>query len=191
MITAFNFKDNKFQWTNAHILEGEETSIKKFILELKKNKTVKKLEVSNNYLITLEEESLREYKLFSPLFSKEIFYVKPITIKPDGLEYWFLASWNRNILIKAFEASKSFGNSELLNLNHGKVEKIFFPLITPDITDKQLKAIKLAIRKGYYKFPKQTSLKELSKEMKISKETYFEHLAKAESKILPFLTEYA
>ena len=59
------------------------------------------------------------------------------------------------------------------------------------INPKQLKAIKLAIRKGYYKFPKQTSLKELSKEMKISKETYFEHLAKAESKILPFLTEYA
>lgn len=112
-------------------------------------------------------------------------------IKPDRFEYWCLAAWNRNTLIKAFNASKHFGSSDLLEIKETKIDKIFLPHITPDITDKQLQAIKLAIKRGYYKFPKQTDLRNLAREMKISKETFFEHLAKAESKILPFLTENA
>ncbi len=188
-LLGFDLEKNKFRWTNTHILEGNNKNVKKFIKELRKNRVIKRLEVFNNYLITLEEESLKEYRVFSPLFSKEIFYIKPITIKSDGFEYWCLAAWNKQILIKAFDASKHFGNSELLEIKETKIDKIFFPHITPDITDKQLQAIKLAIKRGYYKSPKQVNLKDLAKEMKISKETFFEHLAKAESKILPFLTE--
>jgi len=188
-LLGFNFNKTKFIWTNTHILEGSNKNVKKFIGELRKNRVVKKLEVFNNYLITLEAESLKTYKIFSPLFSKEIFYIKPIIAKSDGFEYWCLAAWNRAILIKAFDASKHFGSSELLEIKETKIDKIFFPHITPDITDKQLQAMKLAIKKGYYKFPKQINLEQLAKELEISKETFFEHLAKAESKILPFLTE--
>lgn len=188
-LLGFNSKNKKFQWTNTHIIEGDKKSISEFIRELKKNKVIKKIEIFNNYLITLEEESLGKYRVFSPLFSKEIFYIKPIIIKPDGFEYWNLASWNRNLLVRAFNASKEFGSSELLQLKETKIDKIFFPSITPKITDKQLQAIKIAINNGYYKFPKQTNLEKLAKKVNISKETFFEHLAKAESKILPFLTE--
>lgn len=188
-LLGFASKNNKFQWTNTHILEGDKSSIEKFIKDLKKKKVVKRIEVFRNYLITLEEESLKKYEIFSPLFSKEIFYIKPIMIKSDGFEYWYLAAWNKSTLIKAFRASKSFGSSKLLEIKETKIDKIFLPHITPKITDKQLGAIKLAIKKGYYKFPKQTNLEKLAKKMKISKETFFEHLAKAESKILPFLTE--
>jgi len=180
---------NKFQWTNTHILEGSKENIKEFIKELKKNKNIKKLEIFRNYLITLEEEDAKKYKIFSPLFSREIFYIKPILIQRDGFECWYLTSWKREILTKAFGASKHFGNSELLEIKEMKIEKIFFPHLTPNLTDKQLNSIKLAIKRGYYKFPKQINLEKLAKEMKISKETFFEHLAKAESKILPFLTE--
>ena len=45
------------------------------------------------------------------------------------------------------------------------------------------------IKEGYYKFPKHTNLEKLAKLNNISKETFFEHLAKAESKVIPFLTE--
>lgn len=109
--------------------------------------------------------------------------------KSDGFEYWCLAAWNRAILIKAFDASKHFGSSELLEIKETKIDKIFFPHITPNLTEKQLQAMKLAIKNGYYKFPKQTNLEQLAKQIGISKETFFEHLAKAESKIIPFLTE--
>jgi len=188
-LLGFTSKNNKFEWTNTHILDGDKKSIEEFINDLKEKKIIKKLEKFGNYLITLEEESLKKYGIFSPLFSKEIFYIKPIMIKPDGLEYWCLAAWKKSTLTKAFNASKSFGSSELLEIKESKIDKIFLPHITPNITDKQIQAIKLAIKRGYYKFPKQTNLEKLAKEMKISKETFFEHLAKAESKILPFLTE--
>ena len=190
-LLGFNSKKNKFQWTNIHILEGNNKNIENFIVELRRNKLIKKLSIFKNYLITLEEESLKKYKVFSPLFSKEIFYIQPVIVKQDGFEYWCLASWNRNTLIKAFDASKHFGSSGLLEIKKSKIDKIFLPHITPDITDKQLQAIKLAIKHGYYKFPKQTNLEKLAQEIGISKETFFEHLAKAESKILPFLTENA
>ncbi|MBU0977057.1 MAG: helix-turn-helix domain-containing protein [Nanoarchaeota archaeon] len=188
-LLGFNSTKNKFQWTNAHILEGDDENVNKFIENLKRSKVIKKLNVFKNYVITLEEKNLSKYKVFSPLFSKEIFYIKPIMIKSDGHEYWSLAAWNKKTLIKAFDASKHFGNSELLQINKVKLEKIFLPHITPELTEKQIGAIKLAIKRGYYRFPKETNLEKLARETKISKETFFEHLAKAESKIIPFLTE--
>lgn len=188
-LLGFSSKGNKFQWTNTHILKGNNKLIEQFINELKSKKIVKKLEKFNNYLITLEEENLKKYKVFSPLFSKEIFYIKPVMIKSDGFEYWCLAAWNKEIVIRAFNASKHFGNSGLLEVRETKIDKIFLPHITPNITEKQLQAIRLAIERGYYESPKKINLEQLAKEIKISKETFFEHLAKAESKILPFLTE--
>jgi len=188
-LLGFTSKGKKFQWTNTHILEGDKKSIENFIKDLKKSKVVKKIEKFKNYLITLEEENLNKYGIFSPLFSKEIFYFKPIMIKPDGFEYWCLAAWKRDILMKAFTASEHFGSSSLIEIKETKINQIFLPHITPEVTDRQLQAIKLAIKMGYYQFPKKTNLEKLAKEIKISKETFFEHLAKAESRILPFLTE--
>ncbi len=53
-----------------------------------------------------------------------------------------------------------------------------------DLTSKQLKAVNLAIEKGYFEVPKRVNLEELSKQMKISRTTFLEHLRKAEKKIL-------
>ena len=52
------------------------------------------------------------------------------------------------------------------------------------LTSKQLKAVNLAIEKGYFEIPKKVNLDELSKQMKISRATFLEHLRKAERKIL-------
>ena len=53
-----------------------------------------------------------------------------------------------------------------------------------DLTPQQLKAVNLAIEKGYFEIPKKVNLKELSTQMKISRTTFLEHLRKAEKKIL-------
>lgn len=187
-LLGFNTKEKKFQWTNAHLLNGKDENISDFVKELKKSKKIKKLEVIKNYMISLEEANKKDYAVFSPLFSKEIFYTQPIMIKPEGFEYWCLASWNREVLMKAFSASKHFGSSELLEIKQTKIDSIFLPHINPGLTEKQMKAIKMAISKGYYQFPKKTNLQKLAKESEVAKETFFEHLQKAESKILSFLT---
>jgi len=53
-----------------------------------------------------------------------------------------------------------------------------------DLTPKQLKAVNLAIENGYFEIPKKINLEELSKQMKLSRTTFLEHLRKAEKKIL-------
>jgi len=53
-----------------------------------------------------------------------------------------------------------------------------------DLTPQQLKAVNLAIEKGYFEIPKKVNLEELSTQMKISRTTFLEHLRKAEKKIL-------
>lgn len=53
-----------------------------------------------------------------------------------------------------------------------------------DLTPQQLKAVNLAIEKGYFEIPKKVNLEELSKQMKLSRTTFLEHLRKAEKKIL-------
>jgi predicted DNA binding protein len=53
-----------------------------------------------------------------------------------------------------------------------------------ELTPQQLKAVNLAIKKGYFEIPKKINLEELSKQMKLSRTTFLEHLRKAEKKIL-------
>lgn len=53
-----------------------------------------------------------------------------------------------------------------------------------ELTPQQLKAVNLAIEKGYFEIPKKINLEELSKQMKLSRTTFLEHLRKAEKKIL-------
>ena len=53
-----------------------------------------------------------------------------------------------------------------------------------DLTPQQLKAVNLAIEKGYFEIPKKVNLEELSQQMKLSRTTFLEHLRKAERKIL-------
>ncbi|MBU7045870.1 MAG: helix-turn-helix domain-containing protein [Theionarchaea archaeon] len=53
-----------------------------------------------------------------------------------------------------------------------------------DLTPQQLRAVNLAIEKGYFEIPKKVNLEELSQQMKLSRTTFLEHLRKAEKKIL-------
>ena len=57
----------------------------------------------------------------------------------------------------------------------------------PKLPKKQKKAIELAYEKGYYKYPKETNLGKLAKQLKVSKQTLQEHLRRAEAKLLPLI----
>jgi predicted DNA binding protein len=59
----------------------------------------------------------------------------------------------------------------------------------PELTDKQKTAIELAIKNGYYEYPRKIELKKLAKIMKVSYSTYQAHLRKAEKSLIPFFFE--
>lgn len=52
------------------------------------------------------------------------------------------------------------------------------------LTERQRKTVITAKKNGYYKYPRETTLKELSEKLDIGKATATEHLRKAENKIM-------
>ena len=79
----------------------------------------------------------------------------------------------------------------MLSIKEQDFTDLFIPHIMPKITEKQKEAIQLAIREGYYDFPRNIHLNELSKITGVSRVTYLEHLRKAECKIIPEMFGYS
>ena len=63
--------------------------------------------------------------------------------------------------------------------------------ILPNLSEKQKIAMDLAIKSGYYDFPKKIRLVELAKEMRIAYSTFQAHLKKAEQKLIPYVFKRA
>ena len=56
----------------------------------------------------------------------------------------------------------------------------------PHFTENQKQALNLAIKNGYYDYPRKISIQDLAKHLDLSFSTFHAHLRKAEQKILPF-----
>ncbi len=60
-----------------------------------------------------------------------------------------------------------------------------------DMTDRQLQAIMLAAKHGYYRTPRKVTTAKLAKAFGTSRATYEEHLRKAENKVIRTIVNYA
>ena len=176
----------KFYYTELHILQGTEENKKKFIKDLKKEKAVKKLEQKGNYIFNLNEEPLQK-QYYSPVFDPKIIQIKPVAQRTDGYEDWELACWDRETLMKITQVPVF--DVDLKSIEETKLADIFLPHIFPKLSPKQKESIELAIKHGYYEYPRKIDLDKLSKIMKVKRQTFQENLRRAEKKIIPFLTE--
>ena len=177
---------NKFYYTELHILQGIGENKKKFIKDLKKEKSIKKLEKKGNYIFTLNKEPIKK-QYYSPVFDPKIIQVKPVTQRTDGFEDWELASWDKETLMKIMDIPVF--RVELKSIGNIKLENIFLPHIYPKLASKQKEAIELAVKNGYYEYPRKIDLEGLAKIVKVKRQTYQENLRRAEKKLVPFLTE--
>ncbi|MEM7819301.1 MAG: helix-turn-helix domain-containing protein [Candidatus Aenigmatarchaeota archaeon] len=177
---------NKFYYTELHILQGKEENKRKFVKDLKKEKSIRKFEQRGNYIFTLNEESI-EKQYYSPVFDPKIIQVKPVVQRTDGFEDWELACWDKETLIKIMTIPVF--NVELIYIKQTKLSDIFLPHIYPKLSPKQKEAIELAIKHGYYEFPRRIKLGKLAEISGVKRQTYQENLRRAEKKLIPFLTE--
>jgi len=177
---------NKFYYTELHILQGTEENKRKFIRDLKKEKAIKKLEQKGNNIFTLNEEPI-EKQYFSPVFDPKIVHVKPVAQRRDGFEDWELACWDKEPLMKIMNVPVF--DVELIYIKQSKFADIFLPHIYPKLAPKQKEAIELAVKHGYYEYPRKIDLENLAKITKVKRQTFQENLRRAEKKLIPFLTE--
>lgn len=167
---------------SVHQLFGEETQIKKFIKDLENDKNILHLEYKNNTLFISENKPKTPIKKYT----RNIFLASTVTLDNKGYEYWEVGSFNREDLNKFInDLEKLSEEFELLKISESIVQNIFFPKILPNLTDLQKKSMDFAIKEGYYKVPKKTSLRKLAKLMNVSLSTYSRHLQVAESKLIP------
>lgn len=176
----------KFYYTESHILQGTEENKRRFIKDLKKEKSIKKLEQRGDYLFTLNEEPI-EKQYYSPAFDPKIIQVKPVAQRADGFEDWELACWDKQTLMKIMDVAVF--QVELIYIKKTKLADIFLPHIYPKLSPKQKESIELAVKHGYYQYPRKIDLEKLAEITKVKRQTYQENLRRAEKKLIPFLTE--
>jgi len=161
---------------------GEEDKVNNFKKELAKDEKIISLEGKDNFIICQIKEDLK----FWPAVQDKIIHIKPVVVEESGLEYWTLGSHDKKELCKFIDVYEKTHHGELLKISEEEITNFSVISIQPKLTFKQKNAIEMAIKKGYYHYPRKTDVKELAKDLGLSYSTYQAHLRKAEMKLLPF-----
>ena len=182
-------KGSKTYYIGSGIVSGKNKE--RFLSELKKDRRTEYFESNNDFFICTYSEpknSIRG-KYVRVAYNPRLVFLKPVVIDEEGWEEWEIASVFREDL-EAFVhvAQKNKVEHKVLYLKKQKITNLMIYSMLPKLSPKQKQALILAIEHGYYGYPRNITLEKLSRMMKISLSTYQFHLAKAEAKIMPFVS---
>lgn len=106
----------------------------------------------------------------------------------DGYEHWEIAALDKRILNEFISRIKPKAIFfKLSKIMQTKLNNVYFPHAIPELTEKQKRALEIAVKEGYYSHPRKVDMRTLAKIMGVSLSTFQEHLSKAESKLIPDL----
>lgn len=190
-------KGNRYYFIAIGILNGLDKNKQNYLRDLRKLKTAKTgrrlelLEVEGDFIVVITSHTInQETKLFvSTAYNPSLIHYQPIIWHEDGWEEWTIASAERKDIEKLIKIGEKVYDLKLLQFVQKKIKNFGFMTILPELTDKQKKAIELAMEHGYYEYPRKIELKRLAKMSKKSLSTYQAHLRKAERKLLPFVVK--
>lgn len=186
-------ENGKYYFIASGIIQGEEKQKRKFFLDLKKDQRLECLEWHNDFFIATYSEPKNSLRVSAVkiAYNPRIIFLKPVIIDQEGWEEWEISSIKRSDLEAFIHYAKKLENveSKIFYFKDKKVGSLFIYSMLPKLTEKQKKVLILAVENGYYGYPRKITLKELAKITKISLSTYQFHLAKAEAKVLPFITK--
>ncbi|MGB9965733.1 helix-turn-helix domain-containing protein [Halobacterium sp. CBA1126] len=112
------------------------------------------------------------------------------TIYRQGWEHYTVVAFDGDDIRELLGDLRSDREIELLSKTSISETQIPHSMLAPasqlfeDLTDRQLAALQLALERGYYEQPRQTSLRDLAEQTSVARSTYEEHLRKAENKLL-------
>ena len=181
----------KIYFVASGIIEGEENRKRRFFSDLRRDKKVVNLEWNNDFFICTysERKNGKRSKVVKVAYNPKLIFLKPVIIDTEGWEEWEIAAPNRNDLSLFIKYAEKLANVEfkILYFKEKKMENLMIYAMLPKLTNKQKKALMLAVENGYYGYPRKITLEKLAKQTNISTSTFQFHLAKAEAKLMPFL----
>lgn len=174
-------KDKKWMYLMlCGFMFGPEKNKKAVLRDLKRQGM--KVEMENDFIITENRQPL----YLEPLYDPRIIRTKPTIINyKEKCHTWEIASFDKEVLTKAFSIMKKHLKGRLLKFKKEKISNISILRMIPKLTEKQKKALEIAINNGYYSYPKKVKMEKLAKLMGCSYSTYQAHLKKAEGKLIP------
>jgi len=180
-------KNGKFYLFGTFYLTGNIKIKNAFLRDLKKDKRTKKVDrINENFGYWLMEQHSSSEIFYNPL----IIYPKPLFVSSNGDYIFEMASWDRKILENIAErVESSVFNGKVVYFKKGKIENIQVISMIPNLTEKQKKALELAIQYGYYGYPRKTGIEIMAKLMRVSYSTFQFHLRNAEKKIIPYIAK--
>ncbi len=174
------------------IIIGSSSGKNKFISQIKKDKRVVSLEKNKDFLLlhTTHPSSREQAKEISIFYNPQYLLVKPVHASSDGWEYWEVGCIDRKELNRLVMSAKRNYHGKLFSLKQEKVSSVSSLAVSPGLSEKQRQCLDLAVREGYYEYPRRINMTELAKIARISYSTFQEHLSRAEAKVLKYFYNY-
>ena len=179
---SYFYEKNYIILNATGILLGKEKNKKEFIKDFKKADRLVNLEFNEDFFIG----TIKELVFAKTLYNKDIIHLSPALIDEKGQETINIACFEKKQLNKAIETLEKAFPTKIYYIQEKKIKNISIVKQNPELTDKQKQAMNLAIKNGYYEYPRKTSIEKLAKLSNLSFSTFHAHLRKAEAKLLPF-----
>jgi len=175
-------KDGTVHLQGAGLVMGEEGRINQFLKDLKKDKNLVRIETKGNfYIMEIKKPQIGAAETIVEPF---LIYPSPVIARDDGVEVWEFAHWNREEINKNIRLAQKLYNAKVISVKKQRMSNISFLDIRPELTKKQQQAIELAVKEGYYSFPRKIDMHQLAAITKSSYSNLQEHLKRAENKVI-------
>jgi len=175
-------KEDSLYTDFAGFIFGTEENEKNFLEKLNQSSRITNLEKEGNFIIARIKESMKN----RDVYQYDFIHVEPVVIKEDGTEFWTLGTKEKEKIMKFISALEKIPGAEILSVQQKKISNLALVNIQPNFSLKQRIAMDLAVRHGYYTYPRRITIKQLAKIEKLSYSTFQAHLRKAENKFFPF-----
>lgn len=185
-------KHKKINLLVGGVISGSEENKRQFVVGLKNDIKINNIERHHDFIIIhaqhlLSREAEAEIKIF---YNPQYIRTKPIHVASDGWEYWEVACLDRDELNKLVHTAIKYYSGELFSIKKEMLRGITSLEVTPNLTEKQLEALKLAYKEGYYNYPRRLTIPQLASIVKRSYSTFQENLRKAENKLIDYFLKY-
>ncbi|MBI4450376.1 helix-turn-helix domain-containing protein [Candidatus Woesearchaeota archaeon] len=174
------------------VLAGSPVSKDRFVRDVRNDPRVRTIERYHDYILVhaehpLTREAQAEIRIF---YNPQYLRVQPVRVSSDGWECWEVACVDREALNRLLKAARRYYHGKLLSLRQERLKRVSNLAMGVEMTDKQLEALRIAEREGYYEYPRHLTIPQLAKLTGRSYATFQEHLRRAENKLMRFFLEY-
>ena len=163
-------------------LFGTEENQRKAMDMLSKSPRIANFEKDRDFIVARIQEPLRN----SFVYQYDIIHLEPVVIREDGTEFWTIGAWEKDRIMNFIDAIEETIGAEVMSVQQKSISNFAMINIQPNFSPKQKLAMGLAIKHGYYDYPRGTTIEHLAGIGKLSYSTFQAHLRKAENKFFPF-----